>query len=510
MKEAIRVLTLVILLGMLVLGGLARVVAQDLNSDLTDRIDAHMTHIMADLNIPGATIGIVQGDRIVYLQAYGIAGPNRPMTLDTPFMLASLSKPFTALAIMQLVETKELKLDSHVADLLDWFPYGSITVRHLLYHTSGFTEFSGNSYLNNNLVGPEALEISLQQAVIAYPPQSEPGEQYEYSNINYDLLGLIVQSVSRQPYGNYIQAHIFAPLEMNHSYTSLVDARTNNISTGYTPFYIGKQPMEPVYSGGHVASAGLFSTAEDMSHFLIAQLNAGQYGDTSILSGEGIETMHTPDYTEGLWGYGMGWQRRPLWEALQPVDLYRAIVPYRIFHQGSWHNFRTFVELLPESGWGVVVLTNANDAPHESLYWNSIFGILQILSGVDNLESISASEDWLIQNSLWIGILLVIVWIAMALLKLRQLRKWWRDPSRQPRPIPGIITAVVIPVLLDLGLIYFILFILPDLGRAPLGTLMAFSLDMRVNIYILLTMAGIWGLLRSMLYIWLLVLHRSS
>ena len=484
------------------------IAAQEMDQTVRERIDSHMTEVMADLDIPGAAIAVVQQDEVVYLQAYGTAGADRPMTVQTPFLLASLSKSFTALAVMQLVEAEDLNLDNPVADYLDWFPYDSITLRHLLHHTSGFTEIAGTSYFTNGLSGPDALETTVRDVVAAYPPVAEPGERNEYSNMNYDLLGLIVQTVSGQPYGDYVQEHIFTPLEMVHSHTSLEAAQADGLSTGYTPFFTSPQAMEIVYSGGQVASGGLFSTAEDMSHYLIAQLNGGRYGEENVLSPEGITTLHTPGYSEGLfWGYAMGWQRFPLWQAIQPQGLYSTTMPYRIYHEGSYHNFRAFQELLPDTGWAALVLMNANNNAHESLYWNTVFGILQILSGVNELESVSASEDWLTQNYRWIGVLLVSLWIVMALWALRRLGQWWRDPARRPRHPLRIAGAILIPALLDVGMLYFILMIAPDVAAAPLSTVMAFAPDLRLQIYVLLFLIGVWGLVRTLMYIWLLVLH---
>src|SRR5687767_287883 len=205
-------------------------------------IDAYIAARMKDLRIPGVAVGIVRNDQIVYLKGFGIADPSgRPVTPQTSFRLASVSKTITALAIMQLVEAGKIELDAPVQRYLPWFRVAveagsapeessAITVRHLLYHTSGIPQSAGNDNFYNGDSSDTALEANVRQ--LAKVALNRPvGTTYQYANLNYDALGLIVQTVSGQTYEAYIQENVFAPLEMDESFTSQAEAQTQDLAT---------------------------------------------------------------------------------------------------------------------------------------------------------------------------------------------------------------------------------------------------------------------------------------
>src|SRR6266581_4075902 len=186
--------------------------------DLT-RIDAYVSEQMQADHIPGVALGLVHNDRIMHLRGFGEASQSgRAVTPHTPFILASVSKSFTALAIMQLVEAGKIELDAPVQRYLPWFrvadPVASarITVRHLLYQTSGIPSTDCES--DQVTISLEQYVRSLESVVLDRPV----GSRHEYCSTNYDVLGLIVQTVSGQSYGTYLQQHVFAPLQMPHSF----------------------------------------------------------------------------------------------------------------------------------------------------------------------------------------------------------------------------------------------------------------------------------------------------
>src|ERR671924_141586 len=156
--------------------------------------------------VPGLALGIVQDDRVVYLRGYGNADPSgREVTPQTPFYVASVYKPFTALAIMQLVEAGKLELDQPVQRYLPWFQVAdaaasaSITIRHLLTHASGLPDkAAGESDANRSL---EQMVRDLKDAPLTQPV----GTTDQYCNDCFGVLELLVQVVSRQPYEEFIQ-----------------------------------------------------------------------------------------------------------------------------------------------------------------------------------------------------------------------------------------------------------------------------------------------------------------
>ena len=189
-------------------------------------IDRYVRSEMDAQRIPGLALGIVHGDRIVHVQGFGQADRSgTDVTPETPFLIGSVTKSFTALAIMQLSEAGRVQLDAPVQRYLPWWrvadPDAStqVTVRHLLYQVSGLSKATGNAYATSGDTHDSALEDrvrALRDAELTQPV----GTTWQYSNANYWTLGMIVQAVSGQSYETYIQQHIFDPLQMRNSYTS--------------------------------------------------------------------------------------------------------------------------------------------------------------------------------------------------------------------------------------------------------------------------------------------------
>src|SRR5215207_1615433 len=208
-----------------------------------DAVDTYVSRKMKELGIPGAALVIVQGDRIVHLKAFGVAdGSDRPVTPQTPFFTGSTGKSFTALAIMQLVEAGKIELDARVRAYLPWFRVADldaseiITVRQLLNQVSGLPRSIGQEQLANTDLSDSAIENNVR-ALANVELSAAPGERYEYSNANYNTLGMIIQAVTGQSYETYIQKHIFEPLDMQNSFTSKTEAQDGELALGYQKWF---------------------------------------------------------------------------------------------------------------------------------------------------------------------------------------------------------------------------------------------------------------------------------
>ena len=187
-------------------------------------------------------MSIVHNNEIVYTQGYGVTGPDgTSITSQTPFIMGSTSKSLTALAFMQLVEAGEIELDANVQTYLPWFtmkgPEDSnlITIRQLLTHTSGLSGTVSDKDLVSNDTSENALETHIRE-VADYKLTNTPGDIYHYNNTNYDILGLIVQTVSGISFEEYLEEQIFSPLEMDNSYTSKLEAEESGSAMGHTYF----------------------------------------------------------------------------------------------------------------------------------------------------------------------------------------------------------------------------------------------------------------------------------
>jgi CubicO group peptidase (beta-lactamase class C family) len=336
-----------------------------------DDLDAYVQRQMTLLRIPGVALAVVEGHQIVHLRGFGRAQPDgAPPTPQTPFFIGSLTKSFTALAVMQLVEAGKIDLDAPVQRHLPWFRVADaqasaqMTVRHLLNQTSGLSTSAGEIILADFDDNPGAAERqarALSSLVLARPM----GAAYEYSNSNYQLLGLVIEAAGGESYANYVQRHIFDPLDMDHTYTSPALARQNGLAEGHQywfglPILSADMPLPH----GALAAGLLISSAEDLARYLIAHLNGGRCGDARLLSAGGIDEMHRGAVDCGVAGlgpierflvkdmdlgqYGMGWSVDQIGQT--PV----------VWHGGTLPHFGGYMALLPRQKRGIVLLYNAN------------------------------------------------------------------------------------------------------------------------------------------------------
>ena len=206
----------------------------------------------------------------------------RELTPQTPLIIGSVSKSLTALAVMQLVEAKKIELSAPVQRYLPWFRVADekasaeITVRHLLNQTSGLSTKTGRSFQGDGDTSDTALEQTVRELSTA-ELTAAVGSKHQYSTVNYSVLGLIVQEVAGQSYERYVQANIFDPLQMRNSYTSEAAAQPHGLATGHNYVFGRARTADLPYNRGLVPAGYLISSAEDMTHYLISQLNRGQY-----------------------------------------------------------------------------------------------------------------------------------------------------------------------------------------------------------------------------------------
>lgn len=446
--------------------------AAHLNEPDIASIDAYINTQMQADHIPGVSLGLVHNDQIVHLRGFGEASQNgRAVTPHTPFILASVSKSFTALAVMQLVEAGKVELDAPVQRYLPWFrvadPVASarITLRHLLYHTSGIPSSGYACQADQDTMSLEQYVRGLATLTLDRPVGSRP----DYCSTNYDVLGLIVQTVSGQPYATYMQQHIFAPLQMHDSFASQQEARRDGLAQSYRWFFGVPTPID-YYNVSNVPAGYLISSAEDMTHYLVAQMNGGRFGSTSILSAEGIATMHAPGVPRegGSGSYGMGWINGPV-----------AGVP-AIWHDGNNVDASTRLLIEPQTHWGAILLMNANhlipvDGANTALT-SLANGVTRLLAGQTPQASTSLTRFYLLFD----GVLVVLS--ALVLWPLLRLRRWSRKfEQRKPRRLQylrlglRLTWEIALPVVILLGASlfasllgatswYWILLGWPDLG----------------------------------------------
>jgi CubicO group peptidase (beta-lactamase class C family) len=250
---------------------------------------------MDKLHIPGVSLIVVQNGKIVLAKGYGYADLATGSSISperSVMRIGSVSKPFVATAVMQLVEQGRLDLHTDVNRYLtafqleDTFPK-PVTLAHLLTHTAGFEDPPYATYTDPQQVQP--LDQHLAEMM---PPRTHPpGEVFVYSNYGYALAALIVEEVSGTPFDQYVEQKIFGPLGMTHSRYLLAPPLPENLASGY--FYQdGLQVPQPVDYDDDYPGGSIVSTAEDMSHFILAHLQDGCYQGGCILRASTVAEMH--------------------------------------------------------------------------------------------------------------------------------------------------------------------------------------------------------------------------
>jgi CubicO group peptidase (beta-lactamase class C family) len=454
-------------------------------------IDNFIEQQMRRLHIPGAALAIVEGERIVHRGGFGRARPGGEVpTPQTPFFIGSLTKSFTALAVMQLAEAGKVELDAPVQRYLPWFrvadPLASaqITVRHLLNQTSSLPLLPSEAILADFDNRPDATERqvrALSTLKIARPV----GTKFEYSNLNFNVLGLVIEATSGESYASYIQNHIFNPLGMRNSFTSKTAAQKNDLAMGHRYWFGFPVPAPnlsiPVAS---LPSGQLISSAEDMAHYLIAHLNGGRYGDVQLLSGAGVAELlrGVAEWKEMgvlIGYYGMGW-------VSQESGNSRIVS-----HSGIVPDFGAFMALEPEQKKGIVLLFNANHAMMKMTLDELGMGAAQRLAGVHPSPLRFGAAPWAMRLML----LIPVLQIAGVLATLRLVRRWRADPALRPgrRRMWG--QHILLPLIPNL---LAALALVPMLGKMR-GWLRLFMPDFSWVAWVCGSFAGFWAIVRTRL-----------
>ena len=294
----------------------------------------------------GATVLVMKEGKTLFAQGFGLANrelkvPNRP---DLVYRIGSVTKQFTAAAVMTLVEEGKLSLDAAVGTYLPDLPeaWRPATVRQLLQHTSGIPSFTDGpeyaAHMREELPGPALLKT----LVWSRPMDFAPGTQWRYSNTGYHLLGLLVEKVSGQPYAAYLQARFFGPLGLTRTRYGTETDFIPGMASGYAP---GGKPAPYLSMTQPFAAGSLVSTAEDLARWTLA-LHAGK-----VVKPESLRLMTTParttDGKEHPYGFGLSFR----------TSRGRRLVG----HGGGINGFVCQVEADPEARTVAVVLCNTVD-----------------------------------------------------------------------------------------------------------------------------------------------------
>ncbi|HVO60572.1 MAG TPA: serine hydrolase domain-containing protein [Terriglobales bacterium] len=315
-----------------------------------DRVDEFIETQMQQQHIPGLALLVAKRGNIVRAQGYGFSNVELqvPVKPETLFQSGSVGKQFTATGIMMLVEEGKVRLDDPISTYLQHGPpaWNQVTVRELLSHTGGFTDYPKDFDLRKDYNEPELLKI-----VAGVPLAFEPGTNWSYSNLGYLTLGILIHQVTGEFYGDFLQQRIFKPLGMK---TTRVMSESDIIPNRAAGYELVKGELK----NQDWVSPTVNTTADGSLYFSILDLarwDAGLYTD-QLLKRSSLEQMWTPVKLKNgqvnSGHYGFGW-------FVENIGGKRVVR-----HEGEWQGFTTFITRHLDDQTTVVVLTNlASDKP---------------------------------------------------------------------------------------------------------------------------------------------------
>ena len=315
-------------------------------NEMADKVDDFIKSEMQKQQIPGVSLAVVQDGKIILVKGYGLANVELqvPVKPETIFQSGSVGKQFTATAVMMLVEAGKINLDDKINKYFTDAPdaWKNITVRHLLTHTSGLGDYPADFDFRRDYT-----EDDLYKIIKAVPLDFQPGEKWQYSNLGYVTLGILIHKISGKFYGDFLRERIFQPLRMPTARIISESDIVPNRSAGYQ-IVNGKLKNQDwvAPSLNTTADGALYLTTLDM-----AKWDSALYTE-KLLKKSSFEEMWSPvKLNDGkTYPYGFGW-------ALGEVNNHRIIE-----HDGAWQGFKSAIVRFPNDQLTVIVFANLAQA----------------------------------------------------------------------------------------------------------------------------------------------------
>lgn len=309
-----------------------------------DKIDL----IFKDYNksdMPGAAVMVIDHSKIVFQKGYGLANveKNLPVTDSTNFRLASVTKQFTAMCILMLIERGQLKFETTLKDIFpDFSEYGkNITIKNLLQHTSGLIDYE--DLISDTVTVQVKDKDVLSMLMKTDSTYFETGSKHKYSNTGYALLALTVEKISGKPFGEFLNKNIFTPLEMKN--TIAFEKNINEVTNrafGYTIKGNKVQFTDQSITSAVLGDGGIYTSLSDLykwdQSLYNEKLISKKYLDQSWTEGTTTNGIKFP--------YGFGWR----------LETYNGNKV--VYHTGSTRGFRNIIYRIPEKEFTIVILTN--------------------------------------------------------------------------------------------------------------------------------------------------------
>lgn len=404
------------------------------------QLDQRIPALMERYDVPGTIVALITEGEVSWAQAYGYAerASKRKMTVDTYCRVESISKTVTAWGVMKLVETGKIKLDDPVDQYLKgWefptsdYPTEQITVRQLLSHSSGLPLGTVGIHYPPQADKPSLEEKLARDAIL----QQAPGKSFSYSNAGFNVLELLIEEVSGQSFADYMQSAVLAPLGMQHSSFEWRESFEPTVPHGHGH---DSKPI-PVYVYPDKASGGLFSTVGDVATFVAAGMK--KYNEPAVLTASSIDSLYTPAASVGGF-YGLVFDAYGLGYFLEWLDDGKQAVS----HGGQGSGWMTHFHAVPETGDGIVILSNSQRSwpffSYVLMEWAAWAGIAPV-----GMSLIKEATDWL-----WaiVGLLF--------LLSIGLIGRWGSGMIKRRRKMQSGFTAIrIVQLLLAAAIAYLLL-----------------------------------------------------
>jgi len=337
---------------------------------------AAIQQIMQENPVMGLSVAVVKNNKIIYTQSFGLkdAETNTPLSNENIFRIASISKSFSATAIMQLVEAKKLSLDQDVSELIGFkvrnpkFPETVITLRLMLSHLSSINDSQG--YFSLDSINPAKSE-NWSKCYNNY----EPGKGYVYCNLNFNIIGTIIEKVSGERFDTYIQNHILKPLQLYGGYyVNGLDKSKFATIYEYQPdaskFVVSPNAYAPkttevaAYQMGYSApifspTGGMKISAQDLATYMMMHANYGKYNGVRLISKKSSKLMQTAVSDVARYGFALE----------TPGSIIDG--EKMIGHTGSAYGLFSAMFFNPQEKYGIVVISNGCH-PGETKGYNNV------------------------------------------------------------------------------------------------------------------------------------------
>lgn len=388
-------------------------------------------------HIPGLSIAIVDKNQVLFSKSYGKDGNDKAIISSTPFAIASLSKAFTAMAVMQLVEAGKIKLDEPLKKYIPSFKMADaradhITVRQFLNQTSGLSDVVYPELTFKHQPASTGNTIdNLKDVELA----DKPGEKFHYHNPNYHVMAHLVEVISQEKFEDYLQKHIFTPMQMTHTsaYHSTFEFQ-KHIPKGN--IFVFGQPVKLAEPNWFIeGSAGLVSTTSDLAKWLMLYMNKGEYKGQRLLSEKGIETMFSRPTNSS---YGLGWFVDP---------------QKNVSHSGVFWTYQAEQMILTKEGYGIVILFNSGINAFQD-YHTFIKGVAEIITNQE--PELPFMNDSIYELLMATFILLTLL---LTYMRFRSMKTWvakhrlkpsWVVISKNSLRLLPLIVLLLIPTILTL------------------------------------------------------------